>query len=99
MRKVVLIMSELCNIENIVKCLNLRSMKGLHILMYIKSQPNCNVKQIMQDLNIDQVTVSVVLNLMKRMNIVDSKVQWYNRIYEITDPVVDKILTIFIENK
>ena len=33
------------------------------------------------------------------MNIVDSKVQWYNRIYEITDPVVDKILTIFIENK
>ena len=74
-------------------------MKGLHILMYIKSHPNCNVKQIMQDLNIDQVTVSVVLNLMKRMNIVDSKVQWYNRIYEITDPVVDKILTIFIENK
>lgn len=53
----------------------------------------------MQDLNINQVTVSVVLNLMKRMNIVDSKVQWYNRIYEITDPMVDKILTIFIENK
>lgn len=87
------------DMEKAIKCLSLRGMKGLYILTYIKTHPGCNVKQISSDLSIDQITVSIILNLMKKEGVVDSEVQWYNRIYKITDPLIDKILSLIVCEK
>lgn len=85
--------------NNIFKCLTLKNNKGLDILLYIKKHKGCNVKQIHIDLGLDQVTTSVTLNEMKKAGMVDCSKDWYNRIYEITDPFVNKILDMIIEEE
>lgn len=83
--------------NNLFKCLTLKNNKGLKILLYIKSHEGCNVKQIYESLNFDQVTTSVILNEIKKLGFIEVEKQWYNRIYKITDPVLISILEV-IEN-
>lgn len=85
--------------NNIFKCLLLKNGKGLDILLYIKTHPGCNVKQIHLDLGIDQVTTSVALNEMKKVGIVDCNKEWYNRIYKIINPFVDQILDMILSEE
>ena len=82
--------------SDIFKCLTLKNGKGLDILLYIKKHAGCNVKQIHLDLGLDQVTTSVALNEMKKAGMVDCSKDWYNRIYKITNPFVDKILDMIL---
>lgn len=83
------------NIEyynNLFKSLTLKNGKGLNVLRYIQSHPNCSVGEICDNLKIDQVTVSILLRKLKEHGFVESKISKANRLYIIKDEKVENII-------
>lgn len=71
--------------HKIIKILSLKNMKGLDIALFIRHNENCTVSDIYKTLNISQVTVSIILNELKRLDLIECQFARYYRKYKVVD--------------
>lgn len=82
------------NYIDIVKCLSIKSCRGVDVLIFIKNNPNCCVQDIYKNLNFDQVTASTILAYFKNNGVVTSNIDGQKRRYNITDESIVKLIDI-----